>query len=224
MCTPHLAASTLSFANSRLATFALVGALLAACSSTSADAGGDGGSVAPGTGAYGDLAGTFKVAADGVDVTISGAVVGTYENLTTQWNGEASPDLAASNGVPKPLIVTGTLPSGDTAALVVNLANITTKPASGTFNCMEIGAYQLNIVFQLFPKGSITAVKEWAPGASLSACTMKLETPTAVTETTSDGLTNTVYLAHGSLSAKLDNSPIGDMKSDGSSGELSLTW
>ena len=208
---------------SKLAVFTvLASALLGACSSTSA--GGDGGGGGGGSTSAYDATGTFTVTADGVAATITGAIVGTYENTFTQWNGESSPDLAAAGGTPQPMTVAGTFPSGDTGSITINLAHITTMPAAGTFNCMDSTDYQLNIVFQLFPQGSTTAVKEWGPdGSSLSSCTITLEAPTIVTET-ANGLSFPVYLAHGSLTATMKDIGFGSTQSDGSSGQLALTW
>jgi hypothetical protein len=203
----------------------LASALLGACSSTGSGGGGggSGGGGGGSTSAY-DATGTFTVSTDGVAATITGAIVGTYENTFTQWNGESGPNLAAAGGFPQPMTVTGTFPSGDTGSVTINLAHITAMPAAGTFNCMDSTDYQLNIVFQLFPQGGTTAVKQWAPDStSLSSCSMVLETPTLVTET-ANGSSFPVYLAHGSLTATLKSIGFGSVQPDGTSGQLSLTW
>jgi hypothetical protein len=214
------------FAARVLAMLALASVSVGGCGSSTegpGSTGTDAGTESSAAGAYGDLKGTFI--APGVSATITGAVVGTFQCGMTQWNGEGSPDLGASNGTPTPMTVKGTFPAaGDTGYLVVNLANITTMPASGTFDCSGSSAgYMLNVEFQVFPGGSTTAKEEWGGLVTGATCSMTLDTPVKVSESSIEGSVD-VYLAHGSLTATLVDVGIDGAMSNGTTGHLSLTW
>jgi hypothetical protein len=157
---------------------------------------------------------------------ISGAMVGTYANPYTQWNGEGSFDLAASGGLPTPLTVTSMLPSGETAAMTINLSRIDAMPAAGTFDCTSSDNYSVNIAFQVFPQGSSTATTQYVAQSGCGngcSCSLTLQATSLVSETSDEGSFQ-VYSAHGSLTAVMPNQPPLGGTPDGTVGMLNLTW
>ena len=200
--------------------------LTGSCSSASgpsAAARGDAGAAAADVSQYG-LTGTFVGA--GYNAEIAGAIVGTTASTgdpsapnMTQWNGEGTPDLSASGGIPTPLKVTASLASGETAEVEINLSMITTAPAAGTFTCASSNDYELSVVF-LVTKGDAGAEVTQYIGTT---CSFVLDTPERVVETSNFG-TVTVYLAHGSLVATMTNVGMSGAAGDGTTGTMKLVW
>jgi hypothetical protein len=168
-----------------------------------------------GYGQYQTLHGTFT--APSINATFTGAMIGSYQDSHTTWNAAGSSDIAATNGSPTTLVATGTLPSGDTAAVIINLSNITATPAAGTFNCATDGTYQIDIEFRILPSGSTVPAIEYS--SMIGACMITLQEPTIVQESNATS-TFQVYFAHGSLTATMGQSiPQGT-----GNGMMSVTW
>jgi hypothetical protein len=202
------------------AAFASVGG----CSSSSPNGGApssnDGGGGNPGSGNYDTLKGTFV--APGINATFTGAMVGTYEGFTV-WNAGGAFDLSQSAGTPTALKATGTLGSGDSAVVTINVAHIMSMPAAGTFTCASSENYDMTVAFQIFKGTSTTAVEQYTSLTTAASCDMKVESPTEVTEGT-DGLTFMEYFAHGSLTATLPNYAVPGGMANGTKGTLTVSW
>jgi hypothetical protein len=210
--------------NKLLAVGTLVAGLTLGCSSSSGGGGGSssGGSSGSSSGSTGDsgsdsqydtLKGTFV--APGINVTFTGAIRGNLTNPNqTAWN--AASDFANVNGFDPPSAVGTGIPAGDTSQVVVNLTDVPTAPAAGTYTCNSNGAYAIVMNFMVNPPDGGTAVINYATGMTTDPCTFTVETPM---EVGADG-TN-LYFAHGSLTATL--SPVNG-SGQGMTGMLSATW
>jgi hypothetical protein len=166
------------------------------------------------------LKGTFV--APGINATFTGAMVGTYAGFTV-WNAGAAFDLSQSDGLPKPLMATGTLGSGTSAIVTINVAQVSGMPAAATFTCASDETYTIDVAFQIFQGTSTTAVEQYASLTTAATCNLTVESPTEVTEG-SNGLTYTEYFAHGSLTASLPNYAVPGGKANGTTGKMSVTW
>jgi hypothetical protein len=171
------------------------------------------------------LHGTFT--APGINATFTGAMIGTYANPNgtayTTWNADGSSDIAATGGSPTAVMATGTLPSGDTGVVTINISHIAAAPAAGTFSCANGGDYQVAVAFQVFPAGGTTAVNQYSTAVgSQSACTITFQAPTMVEES-GQGSSFAVYFAHGSLTATMAQDIPGANPGTGT-GMMSVTW
>jgi hypothetical protein len=161
---------------------------------------------------YDTLTGTFV--APGINVKFSGAMQGTYMNpdgeYITTWNA-AGAALQFVGGIPPAPKVTGTFPAGDTATIVINVADIVASPAARTFTCAG-GDYQVTVGFYLHSASSVLVQDYEANTCTLTFSDVK---------NAGDSEYPSVYFAHGSLTATLGQGvPAGSTNT----GTMSATW
>jgi hypothetical protein len=198
----------------------LVLTLACGCSRASSSSSGGGG--APGSGRpsyseYNTLTGTFV--APGINVKLAGSMLGGFNmgssgtHPQTGWNAGGPFDKGFSAGALRtPVTVTGELPPGDKAELMMSLLTVPGQPVAASYSCANGSrdGYQPAIFFALHAADGSLVTNYIA-----TSCTFTLAAPTNVE--------SNAYVAHGSLTATLVAKPFNG-GGQSSTGTLSATW